>query len=81
MICTKAHRELKPGDLFVITGDMALLSDFYQELQIGEDVFTFKEGRHRLVCRHPCGALEFLVLPPKNILHADEIPMCQDIGS
>jgi hypothetical protein len=81
MICKKQPRELKPGDLFIVTGAMATLSEFYQELQLGEDVFTFKEGRHRLVCRHSCGALEFLILKTAKSNAECDIPMCQDIAS
>jgi hypothetical protein len=59
------ERELKPGDLFVMTEWPAKID----RPNLGDVLTYFGEpGRPemKLVCIHACGALEFLVLPPKD---------------
>jgi hypothetical protein len=58
-----APRELKPGDLYVVTGD----AHWHPTCAVG-DIINLREReieRCKLLERHPCGALEFLVLPPE----------------
>lgn len=77
---SRSPRQLKPGDLYVVTKDGQCLSETYRVIEVGQKIFTFMNGTMRLVCRHPCGALEFLILPNEN--HSDaEIPACQDIST
>jgi hypothetical protein len=55
----KKPSELKPGDLYVVTGVVAGKAVWFTP-----DVNQLSlAGRLKLVCRHECGALEFLVLP------------------
>jgi hypothetical protein len=58
-----APRELKPGDLYLVTGDV--IGDIHAT-EIGQTVCLFGapgQVRIKLLERHPRGALEFLVLP------------------
>jgi hypothetical protein len=83
MIGKKEPRELKPGDLYLKPFES--LCDELRDMIVGEETFFFgipKNEKLRLVCRHPCGALEFLILDSsKEFEPCGDIPMSQDISS
>jgi hypothetical protein len=68
MIATKQPSELKPGDLFVLAAGHAFIKslEYFKPMPIGEKIKPSPLPMMRLVERHPCSALEFLVLPPEQ---------------
>lgn len=75
-----APRELKPGDLYVVTSQ----TPHVPTIKIGSIINSPADNMFmKFVFRHSCGAMEFLILPPNKLQYATDsgIPACQDIST
>jgi hypothetical protein len=56
-------RQFQPGDLYLLTAQSVQNNTELQRLSVGAEVTFFDLKLNlKLVCRHSCGAMEFLVI-------------------